>query len=98
MTLQMSRLSNGHFLLPPLLNKEMITKLTRCGKLRTLMQTFPYSYSHIKNLIRTGDWVEGVHYFIDRSGDRLYNLPEIEAWLTRQNPINLETEGGSIDG
>lgn len=51
------------------------------GKRRDLALVVPYKKTKIDALVRSGQWIEGLHYVVDDAGDRLYNLTLIADWV-----------------
>lgn len=63
----------------------MMDQFWRHGKFRDLCRVVPYQRTKIKNLVRSGQWVSGLHYVTDPNGDRLYNLTLIADWVANIN-------------
>jgi hypothetical protein len=53
----------------------------RRGKFKDLRAILPYGKTRIQRLVREGVWRENLHYVVDPSGDRLYNLTLIADWV-----------------
>jgi hypothetical protein len=59
----------------------MQNDLWRRGKFKDLRAILPYGKTKIQQLVRSGTWIDGLHYVTDPAGDRLYNLDLVADWV-----------------